>query len=358
MKHKLELRRARKMKEKFFEQNHGLLLQQLVSQNGDVAGRMIITLEELERATNNFNKTNEVGVGGHGTVYKGILGLNVIAVKKSKIVIQKEIDDFINEVAILSQINHRNVVRLLGCCLETQVPLLVYEFISNGSLSHHLHSKGPSKLSWDDRLRIALEVARALAYLHSAASVPIFHRDIKSSNILLDDSLTAKVSDFGASRYISLNRTEVTASIQGTMGYVDPAYYYTNKLTDKSDVFSFGVLLIELLTREKPFVFTCNGDSLVTRFHSLLMEGDLVQIIDPQVKEDEDGRVQEVAELAARCTLLKQQERPTMRQVEMELESMQGSERLTPRNAATRSCEAHRVARPCSMANAGGSVRE
>ena len=343
------------MKEKIFEQNHGLLLQQLASQNEDVAGRMIITLEELERATNNFDKTNEVGVGGHGTVYKGILGLNVVTVKKSKIVIQKEIYDFINEVAILSQINHRNVVRLLGCCLETQVPLLVYEFISNGSLSHHLHSKGPSKLSWDDRLRIALEVARALTYLHSATSVPIFHRDIKSSNIVLDDSLTTKVSDFGASRYISLNRREVTASIQGTMGYVDPAYYYTNKL---SDVFSFGVLLIELLTREKPFVFTCNGDSLVTRFHSLLMEGDLVQIIDPQVAEEEDGRVQEVAELAARCTLLKQQERPTMRQVEMELESLQGSEKLTPRNAAARSCEVHRIARPCSMTNAGGSVRE
>ena len=111
-------------------------------------------------------------------------------------------------------------------------------------------------------------------------------------------------------------------------------YYNTSHLSEKSDVFSFGVLLIELLTREKPFVFTCNGDSLVTRFHSLLMEGDLVQIIDPQVTEEEDRRVQEVAELAARCTLLKQQERPTMRQVEMELESLQGSEELTPRNAA------------------------
>lgn len=107
------------------------------------------------------------------------------------------------------------------------------------------------------------------------------------------------------------------------MGYVDPTYYYTGKLTDKSDVFSFGVLLIELLTRKKPSVFTCNDGSLVAQFHLLLVEGNLVQIIDPHITEEEDGRVQEVAELAARCTRLKRQERPTMRQVEMELESLQ-----------------------------------
>ena len=232
-----------------------------------------------------------------------------MAIKKSKIVVQREIDAFINEVAILSQINHRNIVKLLGCCLETEVPLLVYEFITNGTLYDHLHVEyQASSLTWRDRLRIAVDTARALAYLHSLVSMPIIHRDIKSPNILLDDNLTAKVSDFGASWHISIDQTGVTTAIQGTIGYLDPMYYYTSRLTDKSDVFSFGVL-IELLTRKRPTVRTSDGDSLVSHFASLVTEGDLVGIIDPQIME-EDGQVHEVAELAATCTNLNGEDRP------------------------------------------------
>uniref|UniRef100_A0A0E0AX76 Protein kinase domain-containing protein n=1 Tax=Oryza glumipatula TaxID=40148 RepID=A0A0E0AX76_9ORYZ len=315
-------RRDKKLKEKFFKQNHGLLLQQLISKNTDFGERMIITLEELQKATNNFDRSRQVGDGGHGVVFKGILDLNVVAIKKSKIIVQREIGEFINEVAILSQINHRNVVKLLGCCLETEVPLLVYEFISHGTLYHHLHIDGPISLSWGDRLRISLEVARALSYLHSASSMPIYHRDIKSSNILLDDSLTAKVSDFGASKYTPIDRSEITTAVQGTIGYLDPMYYYIGRLTDKSDVFSFGVVLVELLTRKKPVADTFDGDSLVSHFVSLLSEGNLINIIDPQVKEEEDGEVHEVAALAALCTKLKGEERPSMREVEMALENI------------------------------------
>ncbi|TVU05281.1 hypothetical protein EJB05_48439, partial [Eragrostis curvula] len=289
---------------------------------------MNITLQELQKATNNFDVSYEVGGGGHGVVYKGLLNLQVVAIKKSKIIVQREIDDFINEVAILSQVNHRNVVKLLGCCLETEVPLLVYEYITNGTLAHHLHVEGPISLPWDDRLRIAFEISKALAYLHSAASTPILHRDIKSSNILLDDNLVAKVSDFGASKYIPMDQTGVTTAVQGTFGYLDPMYYYTSRLTNKSDVFSFGVLLVELITRRKPFAYRSDdGEGLVSHLTSLLAEGRLVEIIDPQIMEEGAEQVNEVAALAVKCTKLNGEDRPTMREVEMTLENLRGTNR-------------------------------
>ncbi|PNT68373.1 hypothetical protein BRADI_3g39680v3 [Brachypodium distachyon] len=340
---KIKSSRENELKQKFFKQNHGLLLQQIVSQKTDFGERMITPLLDLEKATNFFDRTHEAGGGGHGIVYKGLLGIHVVAIKKSKIVVQREIDDFINEVAILSQINHRNVVKLIGCCLETEVPLLVYEFISNGTLDSHLHVEGTTSVSWNDRIRIALEVARAISYLHSAASMPIYHRDIKSSNILLDDNFTAKVSDFGASRYIPIDQTGVSTAVQGTIGYLDPIYYYTGRLTDKSDVFSFGVLLIELLTKKKPCVFRGgDGVGLVSHFVSLLTEGKLNGIIDPQVMEEEDGEVQELATLAAMCTKLKGEDRPTMREVEMKLENLRPTKRhAAPDTASSSSTRDH-----------------
>ncbi|SPT15797.1 unnamed protein product [Triticum aestivum] len=325
---KMKQRRAEMLKKRFFRQNRGHLLQQLVSQKADIAERMIVPLVELQKATNSFDKAREIGGGGHGTVYKGIMSdLHVVAIKKSKVAIQREIDEFINEVAILSQINHRNVVKLFGCCLETEVPLLVYEFISNGTLYHHLHVQEPApSLTWEDRLRIATETARALGYLHSAVSFPIVHRDIKSQNILLDGSLIAKVSDFGASRCIQVDQTETATAIQGTFGYLDPLYFYSGQLTEKSDVYSFGVLLMELLTRKKPCSYrSSEEEALVTYFAASLAADKLVRVLDPQVVKEGGKEVEEVAVLAVACVRIEVDQRPTMRQVEMTLENLGGS---------------------------------
>ncbi|RZC66297.1 hypothetical protein C5167_009988 [Papaver somniferum] len=327
-------RKLNELKKKFFEQNGGLLLkQQLSSYEGGAEAIKIFTAEELKAATKNYSDELILGRGGFGTVYLGTLSdKSVVAVKKSKVIDQSQIEQFINELVILAQVNHRNVVKVLGCCLETEVPLLVYEYISNGTLFHHIHNKADGKssssLSWNSRLRIATESAGVIAYLHSAASIPIIHRDIKSANILIDESYTAKVSDFGASRLNTLGQTQIDTLVQGTLGYLDPEYFHTSQLTDKSDVYSFGVVLVELLTGEKPLSPNrCVEQRSLASFFLYAMErNDVFKLIEPQV-ENEGSRehIIAVAELARRCLNMEGGRRPTMKQVVAELESLRKS---------------------------------
>ncbi|KAM7478083.1 hypothetical protein LguiA_026296 [Lonicera macranthoides] len=318
-----------KLKKKFFKRNGGLLLQKQLStgEEGNVDKSKLFTSKELKKATDQYNKNRILGQGGQGTVYKGMLtDGRIVAIKASTMVDEGNLEQFINEVVILSQINHRNVVKLHGCCLETEVPLLVYELIPNGTLFHYIHEKNEEfPLSWDVRLRIATEVASALSYLHSAASQPIYHRDIKSTNILLDEKYKAKVADFGSSRSISIDQTHLTTRVSGTFGYLDPEYFMSSQFTDKSDVYSFGVVLVELLTSQKPILLTGSEGmcSLSKYFMVASKEKRLFDILDTQV-QTEGGKeeITRVANLAKRCLSLSGRRRPTMREVTVELEGI------------------------------------
>ncbi|KAF4398398.1 hypothetical protein G4B88_025377 [Cannabis sativa] len=318
-----------KRKEIHFQRNGGLLLQQQLSTHEySLEKTKLFSSEELEKATNNFDMDRILGQGGQGTVHKGMLtDGRIVAVKKSKIEGEAKIAEFINEVVILSQINHRNIVKLLGCCLETEVPLLVYEFIPNGTLAHYLHDHDREfQMTWNMRLRIASEIAGALFYLHSATSSPIYHRDIKSTNILLDEKYRAKVADFGTSRTVSIDQTHVTTLIYGTFGYLDPEYFQSSQFTDKSDVYSFGVVLVELLTGEKAISITRSkeGKSLATYFLISMEEDRLFEILDTRlIKESQNhdrDQIIAVSNLAKKCLNLNGRMRPTMKEVSGELE--------------------------------------
>uniref|UniRef100_A0A2C9U2F8 Protein kinase domain-containing protein n=1 Tax=Manihot esculenta TaxID=3983 RepID=A0A2C9U2F8_MANES len=323
-------RKLIKLREKFFRRNGGFMLQHELCNPKRTSNNAtkIFTAEELKKATRNYDESTIIGKGGFGTVYKGTLTDDrEVAIKKSMVVDQTQIEQFINEVIVLSQINHRNVVKLLGCCLETEVPLLVYEYISNGTLFEYVHnqSNASSAICWETRLKIAAETAGALSYLHSAASVPVIHRDVKTTNILLDANYTAKVSDFGASRLVPLDEIQMSTMVQGTLGYLDPEYLHTSQLTEKSDVYSFGVVLVELLTGRKALCFDGPEEerSLAMHFLSSMKGDQVVEIVEKDIlNQGNRKQLEEVAKLAKRCLNLKGEERPSMKEIAMELEGL------------------------------------
>ncbi|GAY65041.1 hypothetical protein CUMW_238190 [Citrus unshiu] len=227
-----------------------------------------------------------------------------------------------------------NIVKLFRCCLEIEVPLLVYEFIPNGTLYRYIHDQTEEfTITWEIRLCIDVEVSGALSYLHSTTSIPIYHRDIKSANILLDDKFRAKISDFGASRYVTIDQTHLTTRVQGTFGYLDLEYFRSSQFTKKGDVYSFGVVFVGLLTGQKPIRSTDTEEdkSLAGYFLRAMKENCLFDMLDAQVlKEAKEEEIITVAMLAKRCLNLNGRKRPTMKEVAFELGGIRAS--IGPQN--------------------------
>ncbi|XP_060201929.1 wall-associated receptor kinase-like 20 [Lycium barbarum] len=309
----------------------------ILSANTSGKSAKVFSGKEIKKSTNNFAKENLLGSGGFGEVFKGTLDDGtIVAVKRAKPGNAKGTLQVLNEVRILCQVNHRGLVRLLGCCVELELPLLIYEYVPNGTLFEHLHGfrlREWAPLSWLRRLIIAQQTSEGLAYLHSSAVPPIYHRDVKSSNILLDNKLDAKVADFGLSRLIELSESEnthINTSAQGTLGYLDPEYYLNLQLTDRSDVYSFGVVLLELLTSKKAIDFNRDEENVnLVVYMKRIMDGEkLMDVIDPFIKggasKVEMETIKAVGNLSAACLDERRQNRPSMKEVADELEYVIG----------------------------------
>ncbi|KAF8085491.1 hypothetical protein N665_0665s0002 [Sinapis alba] len=297
-----------------------------------LVGVRLFSYDELVEATSNFDPSKELGDGGFGTVYYGKLkdGRSV-AVKRLYDNNFKRAEQFRNEVEILTGLRHPNLVSLFGCSSkQSRELLLVYEYVANGTLADHLHGPqaNPSLLPWSTRLKIAVETASALKYLHASK---IIHRDVKSNNILLDQNFNVKVADFGLSRLFPMDKTHVSTAPQGTPGYVDPDYHLCYQLSKKSDVYSFAVVLMELIsslpavdiTRTRQEINLSNMAVVKIQSHKLQ------EMVDPSLGFDTDTKVREtviaVAELAFQCLQSDKDLRPCMSHVMETLTKIQNN---------------------------------
>lgn len=291
-------------------------------------GVKIFSNAELEEATDNFSESRELGDGGFGTVYYGKLhDGQLVAVKRLYESNWKRMGQFMNEVEILARLRHKYLVTLYGCTSKrSKELLLVYEYIPNGTVADHLHGKHAKSdtLPWSTRLNIAVQTAEALAFLHKS---DVIHRDVKTTNILLDNNFQVKVADFGLSRLFPSDVTHVSTAPQGTPGYVDPEYYKSYRLTEKSDVYSFGVVLAELIS-SKPAVDVTrhrHDINLATMAADRIRKNALHELVDPALGYDKDYVVQQmvklVAELAFQCLQEDMDMRPCMEEA---LKSLRG----------------------------------
>lgn len=288
----------------------------LVTFHGDLPYPSCELVEKIEA----LNEEDVVGAGGFGTVYRMVMNdCGTFAVKRIDRSREGSDQVFERELEILGSIKHINLVNLRGYCRLPSAKLLIYDYVALGSLDNFLHEdmEEQQPLNWHDRLKIALGSARGLAYLHHDCSPKIIHRDVKSSNILLDETLEAHVSDFGLAKLLVDEDAHVTTVVAGTFGYLAPEYLQSGRATEKSDVYSFGVLLLELVTGKRPTdpSFVKRGLNVVGWLNTLLKENRMEDVVDRRCPDAEAETVEAVLEIAAKCTDANPDDRPTMQQV-------------------------------------------
>ncbi|RHN77891.1 putative protein kinase RLK-Pelle-RKF3 family [Medicago truncatula] len=257
-------------------------------------------ISELEKATNKFSQKNMIGQGGDGVVFKGTLSDGtLVAVKEIFDLDTRGDEEFIYEVEIISKIKHRNLLALRGCCVAShnvkgKRRFLVYDYMPNGSLSYQLSVNGANKLTWPQRKNIILDVAKGLAYLHYEIKPPIFHRDIKATNILLDSKMKAKVADFGLAKQGNEGQSHLTTRVAGTYGYLAPEYALYGQLTEKSDVYSFGIVILEIMSGRKVLDTMNSPVVLITDWAwTLAKTGKIHEIFDQAVKDEGPEKIME-----------------------------------------------------------------
>ncbi|XP_030948926.1 receptor-like protein kinase FERONIA [Quercus lobata] len=296
------------------------------------------SLAEIIAATNNFDKVLIIGAGGFGDVYKGYINGSAatpVAIKRLKSGSQQGAQEFKTEIAMLSQLRHRHLVSLIGYCEDGNEMVLVYDYMAHGTLRDHLYNTKCQPLSWKQRLQICIGAAHGLNYLHTGATHTIIHRDMKSTNILLDEQWLAKVSDFGLSKFGPImSKSHVSTVVKGTFGYLDPEYYRFQQLTEKSDVYSYGVVLCEVLCGKPPIIRTDeeNPMGLAALFLQCYRNGKLDQIVDPSLKgEIEPECLKKFGEIVENCLLDNGTKRPSMNDVvgglELVLELQESAEK-------------------------------
>ncbi|XP_068488361.1 probable LRR receptor-like serine/threonine-protein kinase At1g06840 [Phaseolus vulgaris] len=279
---------------------------------------------ELAIATNNFSSSTIVGKGGYGAVHKGILsGETLVAIKRAAEGSLQGQKEFLTEIELLSRLHHRNLVSLIGYCNEEEEQMLVYEFMPNGTLRDWISGKSEKakeRQNFGMGLKIALGAAKGILYLHTEANPPIFHRDIKASNILLDSEFTAKVADFGLSLLAPEGSgTKLSTVVKGTPGYLDPEYVLTQKFTDKSDIYGLGIVFLELLTGMQPI---SRGKHIVNEVNAACRSGMIYSVIESRMGLYPSHCLDKFLSLALRCCQEKPEERPSMVDVVRELEDI------------------------------------